>query len=158
MQNNKWWKMLPLYAAVDKCVILFLKVVVWVCWHNWLIYCLKKRWGQIFNVMVTVYIMLGEGIFRFYKLWQLRQLWKLQSGITLVVLPQKKAISPLLGGSKGGVLCALTHMYPSGFCAGKGKAVVLSGMGKKELEGGERRGAAAEPLQSSPFSGQPMRG
>lgn len=79
--------------------------------------------------------MLGEGIFRFYKLWQLRQLRKLQSGITLVVLPQKKAISPLLGGSKGVVLCALTHMYPSGFCAGKGKAVCFIGNGKKTAGG-----------------------
>lgn len=41
---------------------------------------------------------------------------------------------------------------------GKEKLCVLSGMGKKELEGGETRGAAAEPLQSSPFSGQPMQG
>lgn len=40
-----------------------------------------------------------------------------------MVLPQKKAISPLLGGSKGySVKYACMHMYQSGFCAGKGKA------------------------------------
>lgn len=42
-------------------------------------------------------MMMGEVIFSFHELWQLHQLLK---SITLVVLPQKKAISPLLGGSK----------------------------------------------------------
>jgi len=51
---------------------------------------------------------MGEVIFRFPKLWQLRQLSKLQSWLTLVVLPQKKAVSPLLGGSKRySLVCAL---------------------------------------------------
>lgn len=93
---------------------------------------------------------MGEVIFTFHKLWQLRQLSKSQSRITLVVLPQQKAISPSPGGSKRySLACAFMHVYQSGgFCAGKGKAV----MGKKEQKGEEKRGAAAELCCSLPFT------
>lgn len=53
-----------------------------------------------FKLIATEPIMMGKIIFRFHKLRQLRKLLRLQSRITLAVLPHKKAISPLLGGSK----------------------------------------------------------
>lgn len=59
-----------------------------------------------------------------------------------MVLPQKKAISPLLGGSKRcSVVYASMHMYQSGFCAGKGRAVRFISNGKETPEG--KRGAGA---------------
>lgn len=56
--------------------------------------------ARSFKLIATEPIMMGEIIFRFHKLGQLRQLLRLQSRITLAVLLHKKAISPLLEGSK----------------------------------------------------------
>lgn len=85
---------------------------------------------------------MGEVIFRFQELWQLRQLSQWRSGITLAVLPQKKSISPLLGGSKGILLRALScACIKAGSVRGKEKLSAFSGVVKKEAEGGEERGA-----------------
>lgn len=89
---------------------------------------------------------MGEVIFRFQELWQLRQLSQWRSGIALAVLPQKKAISPLLGGSKGILLRALSRMcIKAGSVWGKEKLSAFSGVVKTEAEGGEERGAG-QPL------------
>ena len=97
--------------------------------------------------------MIGKVIFRFHKLWQLHQLLKMRSRITLVVLPQKRTARPLLGRSKRhSVVCAFMCVYQSGFCAGKGKAHVLSVTAKKDLKGGKKCGAAAEQCCSLSFA------
>lgn len=114
---KKRWKVLPFYGAVDKPVISFVGVVVWVCWHNQLIHCVRKRWGQACNVMGKAEC--NEGGNGLCDPWRPRQLAQWQTGIALALLPWKVAIRPLLGGSNRD--CS-GLWGQSGSCAGQGKA------------------------------------